>query len=154
VTVAAATVARGALLVASGVIPTPHVGTFLADTTSSIGGWMYVVVAALAFLETAAFVGLLGPGEMAVVVGGVAAAEEEVELLAMIASCGSPRSGRSRQLPARPAAPGDMPGDRNARSRPAASKSSLYSHFSCRRRDSNPRHADYDSVALWLCTWV
>ena len=20
----------------------------------------------------------------------------------------------------------------------------------CRRRDSNPRHADYDSVALWL----
>jgi hypothetical protein len=23
-------------------------------------------------------------------------------------------------------------------------------HFSCRRRDSNPRHADYDSAALWL----
>jgi hypothetical protein len=62
VTIAAATVALGALLVASGVIPTPDVGTFLADATSSIGGWMYVVVAALAFLETAAFVGLLVPG--------------------------------------------------------------------------------------------
>jgi len=27
-------------------------------------------------------------------------------------------------------------------------------HFSCRRRDSNPRHADYDSAALWLYTAV
>ena len=26
----------------------------------------------------------------------------------------------------------------------------LCRHFSCRRRDSNPRHADYDSAALWL----
>jgi hypothetical protein len=75
-TVAAATVALGALLVASGVIRTPDAGTFLADATSSIGGWMYVVVAALAFLETAAFVGLLVPGEMAIVVGGVAAADD------------------------------------------------------------------------------
>ena len=27
-------------------------------------------------------------------------------------------------------------------------------HFACRRRDSNPRHADYDSAALWLYGWV
>jgi hypothetical protein len=27
-------------------------------------------------------------------------------------------------------------------------------HFSCRRRDSNPRHADYDSAALWLYSAV
>jgi membrane protein DedA with SNARE-associated domain len=85
VIVAAAPVALGALLVAFGVIPTPDVGTVLADATSSIGGWMYVVVAALAFLETAAFVGLVVPGEMAIVVGGVAAAHGEVELVAMIA---------------------------------------------------------------------
>ena len=26
----------------------------------------------------------------------------------------------------------------------------LCRHFECRRRDSNPRHADYDSAALWL----
>jgi hypothetical protein len=26
----------------------------------------------------------------------------------------------------------------------------IYRHFSCRRRDSNPRHADYDSGAPWL----
>lgn len=84
-TVAGATVALGALLVASGVVPAPDVGAFLADATSSIGAWMYVVVAALAFLETAAFVGLLVPGEMAIVVGGVAAADGDVELVAMIA---------------------------------------------------------------------
>jgi hypothetical protein len=24
-------------------------------------------------------------------------------------------------------------------------------HFRCPSRDSNPRHADYDSVTLWLC---
>jgi hypothetical protein len=30
----------------------------------------------------------------------------------------------------------------------------LCSHFACRRRDSNPRHADYDSASLWLCSCV
>jgi hypothetical protein len=27
-------------------------------------------------------------------------------------------------------------------------------HFPCRRRDSNPRHADYDSASLWLYSAV
>jgi membrane-associated protein len=85
VTIAALAVTLAALAVASGVIPTPDVGTLLARATSSIGAWMYVVVAALAFLETAAFVGLLVPGEIAIVVGGVAAANGEVNLVAMIA---------------------------------------------------------------------
>jgi hypothetical protein len=42
VTIAALTVTLGALAVASGVIPTPDVGTLLARATSSIGAWMYV----------------------------------------------------------------------------------------------------------------
>jgi len=29
-------------------------------------------------------------------------------------------------------------------------KAPVCRHFLCRRRDSNPRHADYDSAALWL----
>jgi len=33
---------------------------------------------------------------------------------------------------------------------PLALKTSISRHFECRRRDSNPRHADYDSAALWL----
>jgi hypothetical protein len=33
-------------------------------------------------------------------------------------------------------------------------KAPICRHFSCRRRDSNPRHADYDSVVLWLYSVV
>jgi membrane protein DedA with SNARE-associated domain len=84
VTVAALTLMLGALAVASGVTPTPDVGKSLARATNSIGAWMYLVVAALAFLETAAFVGLLVPGEIGIVVGGVAAANGKVSLIAMI----------------------------------------------------------------------
>jgi membrane protein DedA with SNARE-associated domain len=79
------TVALGALAVASGLIPTPDIGALLASATSSLGAWLYLVVAAFAFFETAAFVGLLVPGEIAIVVGGVAAANGEVDLVAVIA---------------------------------------------------------------------
>jgi hypothetical protein len=82
---AVALAALAALAVAAGVIPTPDVGSLLARATISIGAWMYLVVAALAFLETAAFVGLLVPGEIAIVVGGVAAANGKVDLVAMTA---------------------------------------------------------------------
>lgn len=55
------------------------------------------------FLETGAFVGLVVPGETAIVVGGVVAERGEVELPLLIglvwaAACGR----RCRQLPARP----------------------------------------------------
>jgi len=42
---------------------------------------------------------------------------------------------------------------RVSRSRERA-KSAICSHFSCRRRDSNLRHADSDSAALWPCSSV
>jgi membrane-associated protein len=83
--IAVVTVALGALAVASGLIPTPDIGALLASATSSLGAWLYLVVAAFAFFETAAFVGLLVPGEIAIVVGGVAAANGEVDLVAVIA---------------------------------------------------------------------
>jgi membrane protein DedA with SNARE-associated domain len=85
VIVSAVIVALGALGVSSGLIPTPDVGKLLARGTSSIGAWMYFVVAAFAFFETAAFVGLVVPGELAILVGGAAAANGEVDLVTMIA---------------------------------------------------------------------
>jgi membrane protein DedA with SNARE-associated domain len=85
VIVAAVIVALGALAVTSGLIPTPDVGRLLARGTSSIGAWMYFVVAAFAFFETAAFAGLVVPGELAILVGGAAAANGEVDLVVMIA---------------------------------------------------------------------
>jgi membrane-associated protein len=41
-------------------------------------------VGALAFLETGAFVGLVAPGETAIVLGGVVAAQGEIDLAAML----------------------------------------------------------------------
>ena len=77
--VAAALVAAKAGLVE---LPDPEAAlTGLADT---LGTWTYALVAALAFLETGAFVGLVAPGETAVVLGGVVAAHGEVDLVTMV----------------------------------------------------------------------
>jgi membrane-associated protein len=67
-----------------GAIETPDVSDPLADAADSLGSWTYVLVPALAFLETGAFVGLVVPGETAIVVGGVVAERGEVALPALI----------------------------------------------------------------------
>jgi membrane protein DedA with SNARE-associated domain/diacylglycerol kinase family enzyme len=76
--------AAAALLVVLGVVPLPDVDGALEDASRTLGPWAYPTVAAFAFLETAAFVGLVAPGETAVLVGGVVAARGEVELLPLI----------------------------------------------------------------------
>ena len=62
----------------------PDIASFLADLASTLGGWTYLLVAGLAFLETGAFVGLIAPGETAVVLGGVVAAQGEISLVAIL----------------------------------------------------------------------
>jgi membrane-associated protein len=76
--------AAGALLVAVGVVPLPDVDGTLEDASRTLGAWAYPAVAGFAFLETGAFVGLLAPGETAVVVGGVVAERGGVELVPLI----------------------------------------------------------------------
>jgi undecaprenyl-diphosphatase len=44
-----------------------------------------VLVGALAFLETGAFVGLLAPGETTIIVGGVVAGQGQIDIVALIA---------------------------------------------------------------------
>ncbi len=63
----------------------PNVEHVVEDLARSVGPWTYVLVAVLAFLETAAFVGLVAPGELTLVVAGTVAAQGEVELLPLIA---------------------------------------------------------------------
>jgi membrane protein DedA with SNARE-associated domain len=77
-------VAAAALLVAAGVVAMPDVDGPLEDASRSLGGWAYPAVAGFAFLETGAFVGLLVPGETAVVVGGVVAERGGVEIAPLI----------------------------------------------------------------------
>jgi membrane protein DedA with SNARE-associated domain len=71
-------------LTASGVIELPDLEQALTDLSDTLGRWTYALVGALAFLETGAFVGLVAPGETAVVLGGVVAAEGGVSLVPML----------------------------------------------------------------------
>jgi membrane protein DedA with SNARE-associated domain len=69
-----------ALLFVTGVVPTPDLQGALTDAADTLGPWTYALVGGLAFLETGAFVGLLAPGETAIVLGGVVAAQGRVSL--------------------------------------------------------------------------
>jgi membrane protein DedA with SNARE-associated domain len=82
---AAGIVAAGAFaLVTGGVVQLPDLEGALSDLSASLGPWTYALVAALAFLETGAFVGLVAPGETAIVLGGVVAAQGEIDLPAIL----------------------------------------------------------------------
>jgi len=80
----AATVAL-AVALATGAIAVPDAAGALADASASIGTLAYLLVPLLALLETGAFIGLLVPGETAVVIGGVVAARGDLALPLLIA---------------------------------------------------------------------
>jgi len=71
----------------------------LAQTLLGLNGWpVYVVVTALAFFESAAFIGMVLPGETAMVVAGVLAARGNISLpvmlsLAVLAAVGGDQVG-------------------------------------------------------------
>jgi membrane-associated protein len=71
-------------LTTAGVVQLPDLEAALTDLSDTLGTWTYALVGGLAFLETGAFVGLVAPGETAVVLGGVVAAQGEVDLVAML----------------------------------------------------------------------
>ena len=63
----------------------PDVEHAVRQLGSTLGPWTYALVGVMAFLETGAGVGLIAPGELAVILGGVAAGQGEVELVPLIA---------------------------------------------------------------------
>lgn len=85
-------IALAAVLVAYGVglIPKPDIEKILLDIGGTLGNWTYLVVGAFAFLETGAFVGLVAPGETAIIAGGIIAGQgviEYVPLMLLVWSC-------------------------------------------------------------------
>jgi membrane protein DedA with SNARE-associated domain len=80
--------AAGAVLVLAltltGTIQLPSLEHALTDLADTLGAWTYLLVGGLAFLETGAFVGLVAPGETAIVLGGVVAAEGGVDLVPVL----------------------------------------------------------------------
>jgi undecaprenyl-diphosphatase len=83
--VLAAVAAVVAILYATGAMPDfPDVEKLIEDVAQALGAWTYLLVGALAFLETGAFVGLVAPGESVVIVGGVIAGQGEISLIVLI----------------------------------------------------------------------
>jgi hypothetical protein len=82
--VAAAVAAAAFVAVTAGLVQPPDLEAALSDLAGTLGAWTYALVAGLAFLETGAFVGLIAPGETAIVLGGVIAAQGDVKLGAML----------------------------------------------------------------------
>lgn len=59
--------------------------TLLDDFANFLGAWTYLLVAVLSFLETGAFVGLLVPGETALLVAGAVAGQGVINVYLLIA---------------------------------------------------------------------
>jgi len=66
-------------------LPSIDLEKALDDLADTLGDWTYLVVSLLAFLETGAFVGLVFPGETAVIVAGAIAGQGETSVVITIA---------------------------------------------------------------------
>lgn len=83
---ALALAAVGALVAwGSGVIELPSLEAIARDIGATLGPYTYAVVGVMALLETGAGIGLVAPGELAVVIGGVTAGQGHTHLLLLIA---------------------------------------------------------------------
>jgi undecaprenyl-diphosphatase len=69
----------------SGVVHPPNLETIAQDIGATLGAYTYAVVGLMALLETGAGIGLIAPGELAVVIGGVTAGQGHTNLIALIA---------------------------------------------------------------------
>jgi membrane protein DedA with SNARE-associated domain/membrane-associated phospholipid phosphatase len=73
------------LVYGTGLVHPPSIESLIKDAGEKLGKWTYLLVGALAFLETGAFVGLIAPGEFTILVGGVVAGQGRIDLMALIA---------------------------------------------------------------------
>jgi len=71
--------------VGSGLIHPPNLEHAIRQIGATLGPYTYALVGVMAFLETGAGVGLIAPGELAVILGGVSAGQGEIELVPLIA---------------------------------------------------------------------
>jgi membrane protein DedA with SNARE-associated domain/membrane-associated phospholipid phosphatase len=68
-----------------GLFHMPDLDELLKDIGSTLGPWTYLLVGVLCFLESGAFLGLIVPGETAIVVGGFVAGQDEIDIIVLIA---------------------------------------------------------------------
>jgi membrane protein DedA with SNARE-associated domain len=75
----------GLLAYGSGLIHPPPLEVMIRDATGALGSYTYALVGVFAFLETGAGAGLVAPGELVVILGGVSAGQGEITLVGLIA---------------------------------------------------------------------
>lgn len=80
-----AVVLAALLVYGTGLVHPPSIESLIKDAGEKLGKWTYLLVGALAFLETGAFVGLIAPGEFTILVGGVVAGQGRIDVMALIA---------------------------------------------------------------------
>jgi undecaprenyl-diphosphatase len=80
-----AIVAVASLVYGLGVVHLPNLEHLLIDVGETLGTWTYLLVGALAFLETGAFIGLIAPGETAMLLGGLVAGQGQIDVITLIA---------------------------------------------------------------------
>ena len=68
----------------SGVVHFPNLEDASRQVGKTLGSHTYLLVGVLAFLETGAGIGLIAPGELAVVIGGVAAGQGHIQIALLI----------------------------------------------------------------------
>ena len=74
-----------AFIVFRGDLPHIDLEKTIQDLSKGLGAWTYLLVGALAFLETGAFVGLIAPGEFTVMLGGAVAGQGDISLPLILA---------------------------------------------------------------------
>jgi membrane protein DedA with SNARE-associated domain len=68
----------------TGVVHLPNLEHVSRQVGEALGPYTYLLVGVLAFLETGAGIGLIAPGELAVVIGGVAAGQGHIQIALLI----------------------------------------------------------------------
>jgi len=68
----------------TGAVKLPNLEETLINVGETLGAWTYLLVGALAFLETGAFIGLIAPGETAMLLGGLVAGQGQISVVTLI----------------------------------------------------------------------
>jgi membrane protein DedA with SNARE-associated domain/membrane-associated phospholipid phosphatase len=76
--------AVGMAVYGTGLVRLPNLEESLITVGRTLGGWTYLLVGALAFLETGAFIGLVAPGETAMLLGGLVAGQGQIDVTTLI----------------------------------------------------------------------
>lgn len=66
-------------------VPHDLLQSLLEDVANTLGEWTYLLVGVFAFAETGAFVGLVIPGETAMIIGGAVAGQGAIDVYILIA---------------------------------------------------------------------